>query len=360
MDGDEITQGLLDSLKSIPKETVSLNLAGTLSLEVLGRRIDKFSKTMPFTQASAGTSVIWDDWIGEKISSDLTDFFRLTPADKMLMLSNPTEHNLTFGFEPFSPNLAKPEMYENIIQRSMQCLAGLMQMLGLARIPSANKSFDYHALTDIQGCLASIEREESTNFSFPNPFNKEFGIDTGKGVASIRAWHALYFSCVVRRILGDCSGKNILEIGGGSGRTGYFLQNLGARITVLDLPYVSMQQAYFFGSSMSQEQLMLYGEASDKAATTVELLPVSESALRRIEDTEFDLVVQFDGITEYDQAVAKRYMELASRVSPAFLSINHEANSFTFNDLCRQIGVTPKTRLPSLYRKNYVEEYVVF
>ena len=69
MDGDEITQGLLDSIKSTPKGTVSLDLAGTLSVQVLGHRIDKFSRTMLFTQAPAGTSVIWDDRIGKKLAA---------------------------------------------------------------------------------------------------------------------------------------------------------------------------------------------------------------------------------------------------------------------------------------------------
>ena len=36
----------MDSIKSIPRKTVSLDLAGTLFLKVLGRRIDKFSRTL--------------------------------------------------------------------------------------------------------------------------------------------------------------------------------------------------------------------------------------------------------------------------------------------------------------------------
>jgi len=74
---------------------------------------------------------------------------------------------------------------------------------------------------------------------------------------------------------------------------------------------------------------------------------------------EYDLIVNFDSITEMDRAVAMAYWKGATARAGQLLSINHESNSFRFHDLMAAYSAfVSTTRNPCFMRRGYVEEYV--
>jgi hypothetical protein len=132
----------------------------------------------------------------------------------------------------------------------------------------------------------------------------------------------------IDREIGASIGLNVVEIGGGYGGLCYWMHRLlGTRINryvVVDLPEVSLVQAYFL-SSLKTRELLLYGEEQHKGESGIELIPhwmLSDLDLRP------NVLINQDSMPEMPQAEVERYLSWGSdNLDGLFFSFNQEAYS---------------------------------
>jgi hypothetical protein len=88
---------------------------------------------------------------------------------------------------------------------------------------------------------------------------------------------------------------------------------------------------------------------------SIRMLPCT--AYNNTPEERYDLVVQFDGLTEMGRSLAQNYMDRFGKWADLFLSINHDYNEYRVLDLYKENPhIRVRERFPSWYRDGYVEE----
>jgi hypothetical protein len=165
--------------------------------------------------------------------------------------------------------------------------------------------------------------------------------------------------------IGTAAELNIVEIGGGYGGLCYWMhQLLGTRINryvIVDLPEVNLVQAYFL-SSLKTRELTLFGEATVKPQSRIELIP--HWMLSDL-DWRPNVLINQDSMPEMPEAEVARYLSWGSdNVDGLFLSFNQEAFSpwrgipqvHVPSIISRYPRFRRLSRNPSWVRRGYVEE----
>ncbi len=273
------------------------------------------------------------------------------------ILRNPRSYNLFYGFENLSRDLLKNKRLEDIFepQMAMDSLISLCEAVGLINL-SNPESLKIHEVIDAEEAIQLLENEFGFELTFPNPFIGEFGIDTKKGILSYRAVQAVYQAWQISKIVKCLPEPRILEIGGGLGRTAYFCQLFGIKdYTIVDIPISSLAQGNFLGRVLPAQDLVMIGESMD-AEECAKIKLIHPKAFFA-SDERYDLIVNFDSLTELDIEIAKEYLKKISKTSNQFLSVNHEFNSFSINSISRDIPEINRVfRNPCWVRRGYVEE----
>jgi putative sugar O-methyltransferase len=164
------------------------------------------------------------------------------------------------------------------------------------------------------------------------------------------AVQALYQTWRITHLLGGALDARIIEIGAGLGRTAFYVRQFGIRdITIIDLPLSAVAQAYFLGRTLGPDAISLFGEHR----SGIRILP--PAAFLDAAD-QYDLVVNVDAPTEMSSQTARAYCQAIKSRADAFLSINHEANSFTVGEITASAGMRAANRAPYWLRRGYVEE----
>lgn len=82
---------------------------------------------------------------------------------------------------------------------------------------------------------------------------------------------------------------------------------------------------------------------------------------RRTIREHWDLALNADSLTEMGRKIARRYLDHVAAATDRFLSINHEVNEYTVNDLLAEMkAVHYRERFPYWLRRGYVEETAHF
>ena len=138
-------------------------------------------------------------------------------------LLNPNQHNLLFGFENaflqhFSALKSQADRQIAEARWIHDAFARFAEAIGAVRAGGPEAPF-LKVNYDVEDLVLAVENKIGIALSFPNPFTNEFGIKTSRGLASARAFQALYQSFRIDTILdligGD--GRNVVEIGAGTG-----------------------------------------------------------------------------------------------------------------------------------------------
>uniref|UniRef100_A0A6C0AFH9 Sugar O-methyltransferase n=1 Tax=viral metagenome TaxID=1070528 RepID=A0A6C0AFH9_9ZZZZ len=203
--------------------------------------------------------------------------------------------------------------------------------------------------------LDKIEKNIGFTIKFPIFNGNCGGISSTRGFFSQRECIYLY---VAKKILDICPDQKtkILEIGGGLGLLGYYLNNLGYKnYTSIDLPRSGAVQTYFFAKNLPNTELLLTDESENPFDSIhddkIKILHYSNFELAK-EDT-FDIIINVDSLTEMTEQIALNYLN--KNCSKLFLSINHEVNTHRVFDL-KKDNLKLKYRYPFWPRKYYVEE----
>jgi hypothetical protein len=280
------------------------------------------------------------------------------------ILSDPAGSDVLYGFsevfpESFQAITGSQLNLDGYAHACIDRLLALAAALGVRRSwnPEHPHATDpMHETAD--SILDQVEQCLGRPLSFPNVFDRNFGIQTERGLLTDRAVHAIY---LIHRIETLCSQRggesSILEIGAGLGYSGYFAHRFGiGRYTIVDIPVTAACQAFFLMSTLGPDAVSLAGETSRHRDSLVRIWSPEEFF---VSNETFDLAVNVDSMTEMSRTTARRYLaELQQRV-PIVLSINHESNEFSFLDLCREVcGREPQLRMPYWLRRGYVEEHL--
>ena len=237
----------------------------------------------------------------------------------------------------------------------MDSLISLCEAVGVIRI-SQPESLRIKKNIDAQTAINLLERIFKFRISFPTPFAKEYGIETSNGIISYRAVQSLYQAWKIFQIVKNIPNPSILEIGGGLGRTAYFSRQFGIKnYTIVDIPMSTLSQGNFLGRVLEAEDIHLVGESeNDETLNKIKLIdPKSFFTSTK----NYDLILNVDSLTELDITIATDYYNHIKKATKKFLSINHENNSFTVDEIWRNNpGMDKSYRQLYWLRRGYAEE----
>lgn len=272
--------------------------------------------------------------------------------------ANPANNYSFWGFDELHPDytgqrrgseigqeIAAQRVYDNLLQFAMATGAVRLEY------PEAPTIAPFDHLEDI---LNRLDVVMGFRIDFPNPYPFEYGLQTSRGVASYRAIQALFQAYQTKKLVYGVENARVLEIGPGLGRAAYYSYKAGIKsYTLIDLPFSNVSQAFFLGTTIGEDSVQLKGEQSGgslKISTPDDFLNY---------DSRFDLVVNFDSLTEMDNATQRTYIEKIRSCADTFLSVNHEFNPFTVRSLIQEFFPnSSNTRDPYWMRRGYVQEIV--
>jgi hypothetical protein len=275
------------------------------------------------------------------------------------ILRHPDTNMLFHGFENIYSG-ASTHSYlgwqRNYADRCKDVIVRLAEALGVLRVenPEARDAAD-NITIDTERVVRHIEDALGTDLRFVPVQSGFIGLAVADGVVNERAAHGAYGAHRVSQLLPDARHRRVLEIGAGLGYLAHTAYRIGYHdYTIIDLPMTAVAQAYFLGQMLGHDKVLLEGETADDSPERIKIR--SPRHLRESDD-RFDLVVNVDSIPEMGRDVATDYAHRIFEHSNALLSINHELNEFTVNELFdpRQFSID---RRPFWLRNGYVEEIV--
>lgn len=212
---------------------------------------------------------------------------------------------------------------------------------------------------DVNSVVDKLDGFLGVTLSFPNPYPDEWGTLSSRGVISYRVPQALYQAHLVKTMLKDIPNPKVLEIGAGLGRTAYYARLFGIKdYTIIDIPMTAAASGYFLGRTLGEDQVLLLGEHSDHPENLVKVLTPDQFLN---DDQQYDLILNVDSLTEMDTKVSKAYLDKIEKSTPLFVSINHESNPATVNQLLKdRPSVKDHKRNCYWMRTGYCEEIYKF
>ena len=199
-----------------------------------------------------------------------------------------------------------------------------------------------------------LDQTVGFTLQFPNTIPEEYGIGSSRGVVCTRAVQALYQAWKLTQLKPFVQGEKTLEIGAGLGRTAFFANLFGLTdYTIIDLPLANVAQAYFLGTSLGEEQIVLHGEPDDGHSR----IRVENPTWFHSTKNHFNIALNCDSMVEIGIEDVENYWRKLIQQVDLFISMNHEAQSFRVTDLPKRLKVAPRS-FRSLHplRKGYVEE----
>ena len=213
---------------------------------------------------------------------------------------------------------------------------------------------------NIETLIDKIEERLLIKLNFKNVFPGEEGIKTSRGILSNREIQAIYQAYKIKIICKKNNYKNILEIGGGLGRTAYYCREFGIKnYTLVDLLIPRICQINYLARVVGESEVLSEKKISNLRGVEDKIKIVSPNYLFK-DDNNFDLVFNSDSITEIDMLTQKKYVNFIKKNTKYFYSINHESNKNKVIDLFDNFKIDEIERNLYWLRKGYLEEHFKF
>jgi hypothetical protein len=200
-----------------------------------------------------------------------------------------------------------------------------------------------------------LEAALGFKINVPNPFPRECGVLSKRGVISYRVPQAIYQAWRISQLVANIPNPRVLEIGAGLGRTALYARQFGIDdYTIIDIPITSLASGYYLGRVLGNDSVLLYKENVQDATERIKILP-PHSFMNGSD--HYDLIINVDSLTEIGETTARNYWSQIEARTDIFLSINHENNPFTVRELISGSKRTINSdRVPYWMRRGYVEE----
>ena len=272
------------------------------------------------------------------------------------IISKPHESDIHYGFSDITKSYISSHRYLDFYNHETiyDCIFRIACSLGIVRLPEVyhknnNKNFSSEELID------KIFENLGVKSDFKNTYSMEKGIKTKYGIISYAPIQQLYHAIKVLEITKDIKNPKVLEIGAGIGCSAYHAWNFGIKdYSIVDLPLGCISIGFNLSNLIGEDNLLFGIEAENQIEIEKKIKILTSNNLEITKN--FDLIINCDSITEMSKQQADEYVNFASKKAKFFLSINHEGNSFTVDQIFSKSSFDKISRNLTWYRQGYVEE----
>lgn len=208
--------------------------------------------------------------------------------------------------------------------------------------------------------LERIERKIGFKINLPS-FIGNRDVDMFETKYGIITDRHCYYLWVLKKIIELCPDRNssIIEIGAGLGILGYYLDKAGYKdYTIIDLAYTNACQTYFLARNLPERNIIISGDVEDpfdkRHRDSLKILHSTD--FKNVPKNRFSIMVNTDSLPEMKIEESTKYIK--SNCAPMLLSINHEVNDYSVNEITNPY-YSLKYRYPFWLRDGYVEELYV-
>lgn len=279
------------------------------------------------------------------------------------ILDNPSKYNIFYGFEnncEFNKrNRRYIDYYEND-ELVIDKILNFAEFLGIIRHNNPERYRIIFKKPNLDFLISEIEKKINLELKFENVFPGEKGVKTKKGIISSREIQAIYQAYQIKEIFKKNNYKNILEIGGGLGRTAYYCYKFGIKdLTIVDLLIPQVCQLNYLSRVLSEETLLNEKQIRKMGNLKDKIKIISPNYLFNNEK-KYDLAFNSDSFTEIDTLSQIKYVNFIYENTKYFYSINHESNKNKVSDLFAEKKINEFKKNLYWLRKGYLEEHFKF
>jgi hypothetical protein len=264
---------------------------------------------------------MWDSTIVPIYCSNYLNDFTNNNIDKCkYYLENITKTNLTYGYDLILENGCDNL---HIINKTFIKL--------LKELDIDTNLYIVNELLDFEAILPLLDERFGFFVDFPSIFDysNNASLTTSRGKISSRMVYALYYVYNITKCFDDYKNISVLEIGAGTGRTAYYAYKFGFKnYSIIDIISTGIVQAHYNFNVLGLENVCLYDEIDNNSFLKI----IPSTKLNDLND-KYDIVVNFDGLTEYGLDIATNYFNKIMNITNKFLSINHTSNQYSIQDL---------------------------
>lgn len=279
-------------------------------------------------------------------------------------LSDPGSTDLFYGADNLSFTILKenqkrglPTSLRDIDVRTL-CKQFGRYLVSLGYINSNTRKLLFPSFDNLDKCIDQIENDFSGRFIWTKFFKKERGFCTDqRRMVCFRTINAFFHSIHCLRYYKSFNCIRFIEIGGGIGRTLINISNQKIESFSIDLPLSLVAQALYISAAIGEDKFLFENEVSGSYQNNIIYLMTPNSFANIVNKNTF--VLNVDSFTEMDQHSANRYVQIISSKSSCFLSINHEENKFTVNNLFHSVN-KPLIRYEDPNWSGYMHELFYF
>lgn len=278
-------------------------------------------------------------------------------------LDNPHIFNIFYGFDNnvkvFHDNPGFNFKFKYTVSM-IDKLISLCESLGVLRLDNPEYHKKRYRDLDIEKLIHKIEKKIKFKLKFKNPFPGEKGIKTSRGIISEREIQAIYQAHKIKEMMNfyKYKIKNVLEFGGGLGRTAYYCYKFGIKnYTLVDLLVPRICQINYLSRLIDEKKIISKPKLSDFNKKNIKIISPEFLFSNHI---KFDLVFNCDSFTEIDFKNQKKYQKYLQKNSKIFYSINHEYNRYKVGDFFKTKNLTEYSRNLYWLKRGYVEEKFKF
>ena len=279
------------------------------------------------------------------------------------ILDNPSKSNIFYGFDNNCEYTLKNSRYIDYFENDELVIDKILNFAEYLGILRHNNPEQYRIIfkkPSVDNLINEIEKKINIELKFENVFPGEKGVKTQKGIISNREIQAIYQAYKIKKIFKKNNYKNILEIGGGLGRTAYYCYKFGIKdYTMVDLLIPQVCQLNYLSRVLNEENILNEKQIANLENLENKIKIVSPNFLFNNKN-RYDLVFNSDSITEIDILSQSKYVNFIKDNTKYFYSINHESNKNKVSDLFSKVNIVEYDKNLYWLRKGYLEEYFKF
>ena len=228
-----------------------------------------------------------------------------------VMHSSPLMDGISQGYDQARRLVNNPKAIELRLLRIWDTLLSVSEYTGVLGIQNQEQG-----PTPLRISIETLVNALPENIVAPPWQANLLCLKTPRGLFSERDLISLYIALQIS--LKIPVGSRILEIGGGAGYTAYWLYLMGYQnIYMLDIPTVSIAQAYQLAANIGAENISFSHENKQSAVTFI-----TADDLKTL--GKVDVVLNCDSMPEMTLEWAHTYLDFISKNSRYFYSINQE------------------------------------
>jgi hypothetical protein len=279
------------------------------------------------------------------------------------ILDDPSKYDIFYGFDNNCEYTLKNPRYSDYFENNELVIDKILNFAEYLGIIRHNNPEQYRIIfkkPTLDHLINEIEKKINIELKFENVFPGEKGVKTQKGIISNREIQAIYQAYKIKEIFKKNNYKNILEIGGGLGRTAYYCNKFGIKnYTMVDLLIPRICQLNYLSRVLDEEDIINEKQIENLKNLQNKIKIISPNYLFN-KKIKYDLIFNSDSITEIDSITQNKYVNFIKENAKYFYSINHESNKNKVYDLFSEVSLAEFDKSLYWLRKGFLEEHFKF